>query len=314
MARFRKVWPKCDGLTLRNRRFTQADLVLIRKLIRIHPSWGRTKLSQEFCQTVDWRQPNGRLKERACRVALLKLESLGFLDLPKKKVDNGGRPPTAKSITEFDFDVSSQIKQMPEHLLVRLVNTKADADKWNSLIANYHYLGLATPVGRLIRYVVEGDGTILGAISFSEATWNNAPRNIAIANAGYCANRIHDLVVNNNRFLILPMVKVKNLASRILSRSLSQVFTDWKIAYNSHPLFVETFVDPSRFLGTCYKASNWLSVGRTKGYSKKGASHRLTGRQKSVWLKGLTKSAHARLLRNLEGQKGHEGPSSTRAA
>ena len=201
-------------MTIRNRFFTQSDLVLIRKLIRDNPSWGRTKLSQRLCEEFRWLQGDSRLKERACRVALLRLESLGYVALPPRKAERGGRPPIIENA--YDLGVTlPQITSMPMRIDVRLVELKKDARVWNSLIANYHYLGLATPVGRLIRYLLYGNDTLIGAISFGECAWNIQRRDTLLAAMGIPAHAVHQHVINNNRFLILPSVRVPNLASRL---------------------------------------------------------------------------------------------------
>ncbi|MEZ6033184.1 MAG: DUF4338 domain-containing protein [Planctomycetaceae bacterium] len=281
----RKHWPRTTGVTVRGREFHQKDLVLIRQLIRKNPSWGRTRLSEEVCRIFDWQQENGRPKDRGCRVALLKLESLGYLQLPKKKLDRGGRPPNEVSLGEV---VEECISQMPQTLSLELVNTVRQARIWNSLIARHHYLGLATPVGRLIRYIIMGDAQMLGAISFSEAAWSLTCRDEVLNQFGLSGSEIRSATISNNRFLILPSVQVRNLASRVLGLAVKQVLLDWHERFETLPLFIETFVDPKRFEGTCYRAANWLFVGTTKGFAKQGASHRNTKAPKLIFLIGTT--------------------------
>jgi hypothetical protein len=281
----RKAWPKTDRLVIRGREFLQSDLVLIRKLIRDNPKWGRTKVSEEVCSLLNWRQENGRLKDRGCRVALLKLESLGFLQLPTKKLDRGGQPPCRDLVCELD---ETQVSQMPSEIQLQLVQNAGGSRIWNALIARHHYLGLATPVGRLIRYLIIGNGQTLGAISFSEAAWSITGRDDILKKFGVNRNEIRSLVISNNRFLILPHVRIPNLASRILAKSTKQVVRDWAQRFETRPLFIETFVDPARFEGTCYRAANWTLVGSTKGFSKLGASHRNKTSPKLLFMVGTT--------------------------
>ncbi len=266
----RTAWPRSDGIVVRGRAFAQGDLVLIRRLIRNHPTWGRTKLSEAVCEAISWRQENGRLKDRGCRVALLKLEALGYLQLPPKKLDRGGRPPRQEVC---DLHFADEVSAMPRILRLEFVKDARESRIWNSLIAKHHYLGLATPVGRLIRYIILGDGKTLGAISFSEAAWSLKGRDSLLGDFGLSLDDIRASVISNNRFLILPHVKVRNLASRILASATKQVVADWNVRFQTVPLFIETFVDPSRFEGTCYRAANWTLVGNTKGFSKQGANH-----------------------------------------
>lgn len=286
-------WPKCERLTIRNRLFTQSDLVAIRKLIRDHPSWGRTKLSEKICQLFDWVQPNGRLKDRACRVALLKLEELGFLQLPPKRIENGGKPPR---ISERNLDIGA-LSRMPEDLNIRLVTQRNDAAIWNAIVDKYHYLGLATPVGRLLRYLILGDGMLLGAIAISECAWNVSVRNTALREIGINNESVHNVVISNSRFLILPTVSVPNLASRSLSACTQRVARDWYESFSCWPRVVETFVDPTRYHGTCYRAANWVFVGMTKGYAKRGSTHAEHRTPKMVMLRGLTRRLQGKLAR-----------------
>lgn len=268
--------------------------MLIRKLIRSNPSWGRTRLSEEVCDRLDWYQPNGRRKDRACRVALLRLEALGFIRLPKRIKDNGGMPP------RIDWKVAAShprelVNTMPDLIEIKLVSTRQQSQLWNAIIDQHHYLGLATPVGRLVRYLVQGDDHIVGAISFSEPAWEVAARSAAMSRLGIHANDYREVVFSNNRFLILPDVDVPNLASRVLSISIRQAALDWRTHFGSSPLVAETFVDPSRFAGTSYLAANWLFVGRTKGYAKSGASHHNQRAPKLLFMRGIGAGVHRRL-------------------
>lgn len=239
----------------------------------------------------DWKQPNGRLKERACRVALVQLERLGYLTLPAKLLQRGGRPP----VILRDAAERRKISIMPDAIECRVVSTKADSRLWNSIIAEYHYLGLATPVGRLIRYLVFGDDELLGAISFGECAWNIAARNQVLSAIDIGQADIPNAVVGNNRFLILPTVRVPNLASRVLGISSRAIQGDWAARYGGSPLVAETFVDPRRHGGTCYRAANWLFIGLTKGFAKSGARHIHEGAPKLLFLRGLTPNVHRRI-------------------
>jgi hypothetical protein len=184
---------------------------------------------------------------------------------------------------------------MPTAIVCRLVSNGEDSRLWNSLIAEHHYLGLATPVGRVIRYLVIGDDELLGAISFGECSWNIAARNRLLEAVDIKQADIPNAVIGNNRFLILPTVRVPNLASRILGVSSRRVQKDWAARYGSTPVVAETFVDPRRYEGTCYRAANWLFIGATKGFAKSGDRHIREGAPKLIFLRGLTPNVHRRL-------------------
>ena len=217
MQRKRRAWPRCAGIIVRGRSFTQGDLVFIRGLIRSHPAWGRTKLSEVVCDALGWTQPNGRAKDRACRVALARLENLGFLRLPARLIERGGQPPLTEAVSETVFLKSVVV--MPKAIECRRVESNRERRLWNSLIATYHYLGLARSVGRVIRYLIFGDNQLVGAISFVDCAWSCAPRDALLSSCGYDPRTIREIVITNNRFLILPMVRIPNLASRVLDDS-----------------------------------------------------------------------------------------------
>lgn len=287
-------WRSCRGILIRGRVFTQRDLVMIRKLIRDHPSWGRTKLSERICEQFGWFQPSGRVKDRACRVALLRLEQMGFLRLPPRKIENGGRPP-ARIQPRSSLLPTRPVSDMPAEIILERVDSPSASRLWNWIMTEYHYLGAATPVGRTIRYLVLGDDVLVGAIGFSECAWSIAARNEALRSVGLNPACSRQFIVANNRFLILPSAKVPNLASRVLSASVHRVTYDWADRFGSRPLLAETFVDPSKFQGTCYFAANWLLIGVTKGFAKRGSSHRNERTPKLLLLRGIDANIHRKL-------------------
>ena len=204
-----KVWPRCNGVVIRGRLFTQHVLVMLRGLIRSHPHWGRTKLSISACEILNWMQANGRTKDRACRVAFLRLEKQGFLQLPKRILDRGGQPPTIEALGGETVKLRT-VAIMPPVVECRLVRSRADSRLWNTLIASHHYLGLVTPVGRVLRYLVFGDNMLLGAILFHGLCVEHHPRDSVLLAMGYDRSTIREIVITNNRFLILPSVTVPN--------------------------------------------------------------------------------------------------------
>jgi hypothetical protein len=280
-------------VVVRNRTFDQCDLVLIRRMIRDNPAWGRTRLSQKVCEVLDWFQANGRPKERACRVALSRLEVLGYLSLPTRKVQRGGRPPIAPSDCQA---CGEPILNMPSRVVAEEVVDKAAARVWNGLVACHHYLGLATPVGRAVRYLLYGDGHLLGAISFSECAWQVAARDQALKRSPALEGITRDDIIANNRYLVLPWVNVPNLASRLLGVVTRRVAADWEARYCVRPKLAETFVDPERFRGTCYRAAGWIEAGTTRGYAKRGSSHEMRRAPKTMFLRGLTEEVQRSLI------------------
>ena len=300
----RRSWPKCPDITIRGRVFQQSDVVLIRQVIRDHPKWGRTRISQRVCEKLGWIQQNGLLKERACRIALVRLDDLGLIELPPPQIRNcGGKPPAAHSLCGFTITATS-IKQMPQAIEIRKVETSSESRLWNTLIANYHYLGLGTSVGKLIRYLFYSEERILGAISYTNSTWSNEPRSRALKAVGLDPSPAPDFVISNNRFVILPHIRVKNLASKMLSLSIRQIQHDWRLRYGCTPLVAETFVDTARFVGTSYLAANWIPIGLTKGFSKRGGSHYRNDQRKLILLRGICPRYHNLLAKACERKNG----------
>lgn len=276
-----------DGLTLRGRQFTSSDLRTIRRLVKRYFTAGRTRISQEVCRTLNWRQPNGWLKDRACREVLRELDRRGLLALPPRLVSNGGWIPEAKGrLTEVVVD-DAPITELPFSSL-RLVNVKGTASEriWNALVARFHYIGFTVSVGRTIKYLVYHSGRPIAAFSFSDPAWAVKARDALLARLPESASS--PIVIANSRFLVLPWVKVPNLASHLLSRVAQRVSADWHAYYAQRPALLETFVDTTLYSGTSYRAANWLYVGDTRGYGKSGNSHSNGRTQKALYLFPLT--------------------------
>jgi hypothetical protein len=179
-----------------------------------------------------------------------------------------------------------------EPLSLDLVTSKSDARLWKAMVSKFHYLGYTVSVGRSLRFFLhDGSGAILGAIAVSDASWAQSERD-------YILNALKvpkDAVINNTRFLILPNIQIKNLASRALSLLATKGISEWESYYASSILMLETYVDPAKYLGTCYKAANWTQVGRTKGYSKRGNQHLPQVNQKILFLYPTTQALRLQL-------------------
>lgn len=286
-----------QAITLRGRTFSKKELGLIRRLAKKHFKRGRTYISKAICEELDWKQPNGWLKDRACRDVLLRLRKKRLVKLPPTQKRKKKKSSNQNVIVPNNLEtiILPPITKYPKVLALELAKGNASEKVWNYLINTYHYLGHKVVVGRCLKYLVKADGVLVAAISFSSATWHLAPRN-QILEQFMKLEEIRDLVINNSRFLILPNAHVPNLASGILSKATKRVVTDWTNYYSITPQVAETFVEPERFLGTCYRASNWLEIGRTKGYAKKGSSYHNSQKPKQIFLYGLSKSARRKIF------------------
>jgi len=212
---------------------------------------------------------NKSRKDMSCRVLLLKLHRAGAVELPAaRNGNNNGR----KFLRLTEKGEPGEAVDAPVHALFPIqlarIQTKADSLLWNELMERYHYLGYTPLPGAQIRYFIRSSTGLLGAIGFSAAAWKVAPRDTWIGWSASVQKQNLHLIVNNSRFLVLPWVKSKNLASHALSLCAQQLPRDWQQTYGYTPVLMETFVEKDRFAGTCYKAANWRYVGVTKGRGK----------------------------------------------
>jgi hypothetical protein len=224
----------------------------------------------------------------SCRVALLRMEKDGHIILPSHQGKHYKmRPEVPRTLFALPEPEINQ-KAGEFHLQIEAVEKKNSA-LWNEFIDRYHYLRYTPLPGAQIRYFVKAGDRILALLGFGAAAWKTAPRDSYI---GWDANtrqiNLH-LVVNNARFLILPWVRSRNLASRILSGVSKQLASDWEERYRYRPVLLETFVEKARFTGACYKASNWLCVGDTQGRGKLDVHNECNLPVKSVWLYPLVR-------------------------
>ncbi len=281
------------GMILRGREFSNSDIAIIRSCVSEYYNLGRTQISKIICEMLNWRQPNGWLKDRACREVLRILESKDEINLPPSKINKKNNAIRIEKTDDKEkilsqFDLTTPIVDFPDEIKFVFAKGNKHERVWNAIVDKYHYLGNQVAVGRAIKYLLLNDNKILGAISFSSASWHLIQRDILLGNLGISQPR--DYVINNSRFLILPNVKVKNLASCILSLATKQVTEDWSSYYSITPLIAETFVQPSLYDGTCYRAANWINIGTTKGYAKRGAYYHNSQEPKLIFLYGLTKN------------------------
>jgi hypothetical protein len=258
---------------------------------------GRTRISETVCARIGWRQPNGWLKDRACRDALRRLEELHIVKLPPMLTHRREQKSTVRDRRKVKLPpyTIKPVTAMPELITLEWAKGNSDEILWNALVEKHHYLGHKIQVGRCLKYLIRGDGQLLGAISFSSPAWQLATRNELLGRIGLTGQQAtRDFVINNSRFLILPQVRVPHLASRVLALASRQVVGDWARYYSIEPKFAETFVERRR-KGTCYLAANWSMIGMTSGYAKTGSSHHNSQKPKRIFLYGLNSECRRKL-------------------
>jgi hypothetical protein len=273
------------------RSFTQEEMEIIRRLLRAEPRLNRVQLSRAVCEALRWVNPGGALKEMSCRVAMLRMERDGLIELPPPQQKNGNGN-TRPSLTDGSAP-QQPITDAAGHLgnlQLCPVATRQQSSLWNELIQRYHYLGYQPLPGAQIRYLIfSGNGQLLAALGFGAAAWKVAPRDHFIGWPPEQRIKNLHLVVNNARFLILPWVNSKNLASKILALAAKRLAHDWHARYQYTPVLLETFVERQRFSGASYRAANWIHVGQTKGRGKLDRKHKNAEPIKDIYLYPLHK-------------------------
>ncbi|MDP7269302.1 MAG: DUF4338 domain-containing protein [Pirellulales bacterium] len=258
----------------------------IRELIADNPDDSRHSLSKKLCEAWNWVQPNGRLRDMVCRSFMLELHRAGVITLPEKKFT----PPNPlggvrKKPTRVEVDTSAIVGSIKElkPFEIRQVGHTADEKLHASLIEQYHYLGYSHPVGEQRKYVVFARERPVGCFSFSAASRHVACRDRFIGwDAEHRKKNIH-FIAYNTRFLLLPWVAVRHLASHLLSRIAKVVALDWESTYN-HPIYyLETFVDTEKYSGSCYRGAGWVYLGETTGRGGNDQTHKVNRSIKAVW-------------------------------
>jgi len=278
-------------VTFRGAALDGKQLWRIREIVESRQGRSRQELARAVCRAFRWRRPNGTLAVRSARDLLVRLEAAGFVRLPAPRRSQGRPnpevletaaaalnpegPSTAVSATERGGSGST--------LLVRPIHVQ-EAQDWRAHMERFHYLGDAALVGESLRYAAYLDGELVALLSWGAASLRNGPRDHYVGWDAASKLEKLDQVVNNARFLILPWSRRPHLASRVLAANLRRLSRDWDAVYGHRVVLAETFVDTSRFRGTCYRASNWICVGETKGWSRNGSTYRFNGQPKAVWL------------------------------
>jgi len=271
-------------LSYRGRTVTAADLDTIRALLRAHPQLSRRAFSQRLCEHWDWRQPNGALRDMVARSLLLALHRAGHIVLPPVRQQPPNNAITRHRPTPVALDTHPLAGDLRACLPLELVAVRRTPQEglYDQLIAQYHYLGPAHGVGEQVKYLAFRQGRPLACLGFTSAPRHLAPRDRFIGWSPAVRRAQVHLLGYNTRFLILPWVRVPHLASHLLGQVARRIAADWAALYG-HPVhYLETFVDPERFQGTCYRAANWRVLGLTTGRGKDDLSHRPNRSRKQV--------------------------------
>lgn len=276
-----------QDMVIQGRTITAEEIGLIRSLMAEHRDWGRTRLSEELCRRWDWRNGQGRIKDMAARTLLLKLERRGCIKLPARQrpSSNHLRNRCVPVVPHGKEPIRGCLSGL-RPLSVNIVAPRSeDLGLFKGLLGQYHYLGHRNTVGENLRYLIRNrHGRPVACALFGSAAWKCADRDRFLGWDRTCRERNLQALTNNTRFLILPWVEVPHLASHVLSLIARRIRGDWQAKYG-HPVHaLETFVDRSRFKGTCYRAANWLRLGSSRGRTRNDRDRSIQAPVKDVYL------------------------------
>lgn len=272
---------------------TDELITQINTIIKDNPQWNRTKLSIHICEILDWRSADGKVKDISCRTMLRALDKSGKIDLPEKK--STGRLSGSTKPIQYMFHDTTPVEEFLSSLTPLRIETEIERggllSEYKFYIDMYHYLGYGRTAGENMKYMVYSkDNVLLACLLFGAAAWSCRERDEYIGWDRNTRPKNLQLMTNNTRFLILPWVKVPHLASHILSLIVKRVSEDWEKKYG-HPIYcLETFVECDRFKGTCYKAANWIYIGKTLGRGRNDTDNLYELPIKDIYLYPLHKN------------------------
>jgi len=273
---------------IQGRSIGEAELAQVRALLSEHPDWSRHKVSQQLARLWDWRNPAGQLKDMAARTLLLKLERRGWIQLPARRSVpvNRMRPKRRPALPEPGAPIAVPLADLMPVTLSEISGPGSEERTlFEALLHHHHYLSHRSTVGENLQYLArDRHGRLLACVLFGAAAWQCQARDQHIGWDAPTRQRRLGYVTNNTRFLILPGVRVPHLASQVLGCIAQRLSEDWRRKYG-HPIhLLETFVDTSRFQGTCYRAANWIHVGQTTGRTRQNKTMVPQAPPKAVWL------------------------------
>jgi Domain of unknown function (DUF4338) len=257
-------------LKYRGRIVTAEDILYIRELITAHPGASRRRLSQTLCEAWQWKQANGALRDMVCRGLLLMLDRAGHIELPAVKCMPHNpliRRERPQPVLIDTTPIAGALQEL-RPVEIQQVRRTNDEPLFNGLMEQYHYLNYEQPVGEHLKFLVWAQGRPLACLAWSSAPRHLGSRDRYIGWSAEARRRNIRFIAYNTRYLLLPWVHVPHLASHILGKMTGQLSQHWERMYGHPVYFAETFIDPGRFRGTCYRAANWKLLGRTTGRGK----------------------------------------------
>jgi len=282
-----------EPIRLQGRTLTGDDLTELRALRAQHPDWHRTALSLQLCQLWNWRNGLGRLKDMAARTLLLKLEARGLIDLPPSQSCIGrpcahappNRPEPLLAPTPPLIEGSLGSLQPIRLEVADSQRVRQQVRQW---LRQFHYRGFQGPVGENVQYLAQDrQGRDLAVMVFGAAAWKVADRDHFIGWSVEQRTEQLSGIANQQRFLILPWVRVPQLASHLLVLAARRLASDWLKGYGHRVWLLESFVEQGRFSGNTYQAAGWLRLGQTTERTRQDRRRTFHAPIKSVWVRPL---------------------------
>jgi hypothetical protein len=270
------------------RALSAADVEAIRREIRLADPLTRSEIARRVCRALDWTNARGEPKLMSARVGLLRLHRVGVIELPEPTRGNGNGQPLKHGPQHWpdEHPLGGTVAAL-SGIRLSPVADQPTSRLWNGLVDRYHYLGYTPLPGAQLRYLIESDQGCLGVLGFGAAAWKVAARDRWIGWDTPTREAHLGRVLNNARFLLLPWVRVRHLASHVLGLAARRVGEDFAARYGEPPVLLETFVEVPRFAGTCYRAANWQYLGETAGRGKCDVHHRAALARKAVYVHPL---------------------------
>lgn len=288
-----------ETLVIRGKSIGKIELAQIKQTTEQHWDKGRMFISRELCELWDWRQYNGIVKDQVCRILLNRLEEKQLIKLPPRKA--GGTQgkkryyiPLEKPPEFSDMALAGRIDNFPA-IQLKMVRRTSEESLWNYLVHRYHYKSYKIIVGAHLKYIAYLGDQPVACMAWCSTVFRIQSRDQFIGWDNEARSKNNRFVINNSRYLILPWIQIKNLASHLLGLSARTISRDWQEFYGYPVYLLETFVERDRFAGTCYKAANWQCVGATRGHAKKNNKFYYHGQIKDVYLYPLVSSFRNRL-------------------
>jgi len=259
----------------RGRVITSQDVAFIRQLVAENPAASRRALSAKLCEAWQWKQANGALRDMICRGLLLKLHRGGAIELPPVRYQPPNPFTRRAAPPPLLLDTTPIRGALCEIRPVELqpVRRTADEPLFNSLLEQHHYLAYEQPVGEHLKFLAWAQGRPIACLAWSSAPRHLSSRDEYIGWSAAARKRNIRFIAYNTRYLLLPWVHIPHLASHILGQMTRVLSKHWEQTYGHPVYFAETFIDPTRFRGTCYRAANWVLLGQTTGRGKADQTH-----------------------------------------